>query len=110
MLTAKHSPAAKAPPLYYTNKAPATPNLKQDRKTVNALHLEPMASPVQPPAASLPGKLASKTPRAPEVGNQQRGEPSFKGEDCNTQPNVDKEFSHRYFDVGPKDFVHTLDF
>eukprot|EP00969_Alexandrium_andersonii_P277664 12273777-Alexandrium_andersonii.AAC.1 len=28
----------------------------------------------------------------------------------NAQSNADKEFSHRYFDVGPRDFAHALDF
>eukprot|EP00969_Alexandrium_andersonii_P329023 14538324-Alexandrium_andersonii.AAC.1 len=45
----------------YSTKAPATPNIKDNLKHVNSLHLEPGASPVQPPQlrcrASSPPRL-----------------------------------------------------
>eukprot|EP00969_Alexandrium_andersonii_P126789 5603251-Alexandrium_andersonii.AAC.1 len=41
---------------------------------------------------------------------EQRGVSNTKGEDSNCQPNANKEFTRRYFDVGPTDFIHALGF
>eukprot|EP00969_Alexandrium_andersonii_P232377 10260401-Alexandrium_andersonii.AAC.1 len=56
MPTAKRLPAAKAPPVYYDNTAPATPRIQEKLKHVNSPNLEPGASSVRPPAISVPGK------------------------------------------------------
>eukprot|EP00969_Alexandrium_andersonii_P083026 3662661-Alexandrium_andersonii.AAC.1 len=56
----------------------------------NAVNLEPMSSPVQPPPPSVPGRVTKGAPQNPPVEQQQRGEPSLKGTDSNTLSNADQ--------------------
>eukprot|EP00969_Alexandrium_andersonii_P030825 1345669-Alexandrium_andersonii.AAC.1 len=60
------------------------------------------------PMPSCPSFVVSSGPAAAEKA--QRGVPDFKGENSNSQPTANKEFTHRYFDAGQVDFAHAMDF